>query len=147
LATPQSVPGQHHKGRAWRISSVPRSGHGAAVSIPVPRQTGAVPSLAANRCGGTEKINLPRLAEIIPPANTINRNKINWFGGDQGVPAFGAQWETAGPIGGRCPKGRFLRLLGWGSILQGGDSPEFVFADALEATLVAGARIEVLLRR
>ena len=34
-----------------------------------------------------------------------------------------------------------------GAVLQGGDSPEYVFADALEAAVGAGARIEVLLRR
>ncbi|MEI8396208.1 MAG: capsid cement protein [Rhodospirillaceae bacterium] len=33
------------------------------------------------------------------------------------------------------------------AILQGGDPPEFVFADALEAASEAGKKIEVLLRR
>jgi len=34
-----------------------------------------------------------------------------------------------------------------GAILTGGDGPEFVFADALEAATAAGELIEVLLRR
>lgn len=34
-----------------------------------------------------------------------------------------------------------------GAVLQGGDPPEFVFADALEAASGAGAFLEVLLRR
>lgn len=34
-----------------------------------------------------------------------------------------------------------------GAILQGGDGPEYVFADALQAAAAAGDKIEVLLRR
>jgi len=34
-----------------------------------------------------------------------------------------------------------------GAVLQGGDPPEFVFADAMEAAPFAGGKIEVLLRR
>ncbi|MBF0453260.1 MAG: DUF2190 family protein [Magnetococcales bacterium] len=34
-----------------------------------------------------------------------------------------------------------------GAILEGGDLPEFVFADALQGAASAGKRIEVLLRR
>lgn len=34
-----------------------------------------------------------------------------------------------------------------GAILQGGDAPEFVFADAMQAAGASGAFIEVLLRR
>ena len=34
-----------------------------------------------------------------------------------------------------------------GAVLQGGDAPEFVFADALAASSAAGVFVEVLLRR
>jgi len=34
-----------------------------------------------------------------------------------------------------------------GAILEGGDAPEYVFADALEAATAAGEFVEVLLRR
>lgn len=34
-----------------------------------------------------------------------------------------------------------------GQILTGGDTPEFVFADALQASAGAGSKVEVLLRR
>jgi hypothetical protein len=34
-----------------------------------------------------------------------------------------------------------------GAVLQGGDPPEFVLGDALEASIIVGAKIEMLLRR
>lgn len=63
------------------------------------------------------------------------------------VDALGRAIPSTGPLGVAAGATPVTSSAANGAILTGGDGPEFVFADALEAGAAVGDFIEVLLRR